>query len=81
MHQQQLRPPRTSHTRRARKGKVMKLRRQEIHSLIRHWAGVVPPVSITVGMLDLLGIEATDDAVEQDYEALGFTPGQPAMHA
>ena len=81
MHQQELCPPRTTPTRRTRKGKLRKLRRQEIHSFVRHWAGVVPPVSLTVGMLDALGIQATEDTVEQDYEALGFTPGLLPMHA
>lgn len=81
MHQQELRPPRTTPTHRTRKGKLAKLRRQEIHSFVRHWAGVVPPVSLTVGMLDVLGIEAAEDTVESDYEVLRFIPGLPAMHA
>ena len=81
MLEQQLVYPHSTTARRTRTGKTTQLRRQQVHSFVRHSAGFVPTPCLMVGMLDQLGFAANEATVGQDYEALRFTPGLTALHA
>ena len=80
MSMQTLQSPATRTPRPTTASKATRLRRKEIDSILRHWAGPVPPASLMAGMLYQLGFGTTDAAVEQDYVALNLTPGVVAVH-